>query len=77
MFTQLQAKLKRHELVTQTRNEKMGSPNFSSRLRRRSRRSCVRSLLPTRDASCPLHTIQNRIFRQLNVEARGQVILLV
>ena len=47
MFTQLQAKLKRNELVTQTRNEKTGSPNFSSRFRRRSRPSCVRSLMTT------------------------------
>ena len=45
MSTRLQAKLNRNELVLQTRKEKMGSSNFSSRLRRRSRPSCVRSLI--------------------------------
>ena len=45
MFTQLQAKLNRNEWVTQTRKRKTGSSNFSSRLRRRSRPSCVRSLV--------------------------------
>ena len=44
MFTQLRVKINRNEWVIQTRKAKTGSSNFSSRLRRRLRPSCVRSL---------------------------------
>ena len=54
MFPELQAKLNRNEWAIQTRKVKTGSSNFSSRLRRRSRPSCVRSLVSNAEGASRL-----------------------